>query len=103
MPDGSLRLDPTPDAVYTLTADHWNLPTKLLLDDSESPIPEQFENVVMWKALMKFAADEHDSHLLQTANADYQRLMWQMEQHQLPGRNFGAMGKGTSNIVVVPE
>lgn len=103
MPNGDLRLDPPPDAIYTLTADYWVIGTRLSTDAAESPIPEPYENVVMWKALMMFAADEHDQMLFQTASIRYEEMMRQLENAELPGKNFGALAKGSSNIVVIPQ
>ena len=83
-PDGTVRLQPVPDAVYTLTADYWKVPTRMTASGDYSAIPEQFERVIIASAKMRYAIEQGAPEILADSEIEYTRWMNQLEGSQLP-------------------
>jgi len=84
MPDNSLRFDPVPDAVYTITADYFKSPTILAADDDDSDIPEEFHrNVILGRALMFYGNFENAAEAKEQGVELYSHL-GRLESLQLP-------------------
>ena len=83
-PDKSLRFYPTPNAAYTVYGDYYKTPTELA-DDADTPgMPARFHELVKFGAMRKYAAFEGANEVFQYATAEYNRLMRNLEQDQLP-------------------
>lgn len=83
-PDGSLILEPPPDAVYSLTGEYQAVATRLAADDDESRIPAMFEMVIVHRACMFYAADRGDPVKLTNSETDFNDLLSQMEAKHRP-------------------
>lgn len=101
-PDGSLILEPPPDAVYSLTAEYQAEPARLAADDDESRIPAMFEMVIVHRARMFHATDRGDAVGLASAEVDYNDLLMQMEARHRPGQ-ARRTDMNAADLVVVPE
>lgn len=86
LPDKSITLEPPPDAVYSLSADYWKAPTRMTVDASQTPIPAQFERIIIVRA--KFFHYDHfaDGNIPPAVMGEYGDLMDKLEADQLPDR-----------------
>lgn len=86
MPDGTLRCDPTPGAVYTISFDYWAKPTSMNAGDTaESVIPAEFHQVIVGKALMHYAEYENAPEIMQKGQRMYADWILPLEAKELPG------------------
>lgn len=86
MPDKSLRLDQTPNGVFTITHDYWLAPRQMDLDNgAESVIPKEFQDVIVARALMHYARYEGANELIPTAQDMYTTWLKALEARWLPG------------------
>lgn len=101
LPDRSVTLHSVPDAVYTLTADYWKVPTRLAANTDTSNVPVEFERVIIEYAKMKFAEDQGADTML--VNAQQQYLMWleKLEAAELPGQEHRRKSTPESMVVIV--
>lgn len=85
-PSRVLAFEHTPDAIYTVTLDYWMTP-ELLSDNSDVPsIPEHFQDIIVWKAVMMFAGNETATDLYNYAKSMYgpMHIQLQLDQGDLP-------------------
>lgn len=84
-PDGTLEVDPTPDATYTLTFDYRRTLQTLSTNSDEPVIPTQHQRAIVWKAVLLYC-DSRDGtgELYQKADRNYRRIMAEMRSEQLP-------------------
>ena len=83
-PDKAIVLAPTPVEIYTITADYYQLP-QVLTDNADIPtLPVAYHDIIVYKALMMFAAHFEANMQYQHAAAQYARLMANLEMNQLP-------------------
>ena len=89
-PDMSMSLWQTPDAVYTVNGEYFKRAQTLTTNTSEPIFPQQYHMMIVWRALMyyaaKTAADEKYAH----GQNEYRRLLNSMEQEMLPQIGYGA-------------
>jgi hypothetical protein len=85
-PGGTLMFDRTPDEIYTLTFDYWTLPQQLTDNADELDVPTQFDDVLVWKAVMMFAGNETASDLYAYAKTMYtpQYIQLVLDQGDMP-------------------
>jgi len=83
-PDKSLVFWPTPDAIYTVAGEYWKRAQTMTANADEPLIPAQFQMVIVWKAVMYYAADQGAAELYASAQIEYSRLMRDLEIDQLP-------------------
>ena len=86
-PNKDLILYPTPDTVYTLTADYYALPTALAANTDNSAIPEQYEDVIIYKAKMMFAMHEEAQDLFKSAQYEYEKALDNLIANEAPHMN----------------
>lgn len=106
MPNNQLRVYPTPDAAYTVTANYWRTPLSLKLDtdiDNATPlIPPQFHRVVINMALQLLGTWENAPEIVQTGREGLD-LWWPLlVAHQAPEHQEGTMSSG-NDLVIRPE
>jgi hypothetical protein len=99
-PDNSIRLWPEPDDSYTLTADRWVKPTRMVNSTDTSSIPEEFERTIITLAKVKFAEDQGEATLLMNAQAEYQDWITELEAAQLPNQKHRRVGEQEPFAVV---
>jgi len=84
MPDNSLRFDPVPDAVYTITADHFVKPTVLAADSDVSVIPEEFHFIIVARAEVLYGNFENAQEIKDQGLEIYSEFLGRLESLQLP-------------------
>ena len=98
-PNKDLILHSPPDAAYTLTADYWQLPTRLSANTDTSSIPEQFEKIIVYRAMMFYAQHEEAGEFLQYANQEYQQALLELKANEAP--NHEAINNASETLTVV--
>jgi len=83
-PDNSLVFVDKPNAEYTVWAAYFKSITKMSANGSMSNIPAAFENIIIFKAQMKYAAYYEDDDLYLQAEKDYNMELVKLEAAQLP-------------------
>lgn len=100
-PDQSLILEPPPDAIYSLTADYWKRPAKPTLTSDTSPIPEEYERIIVARAMMFYAIDTGSNEIMVSAQIEYDDLLDKLEAKYLPnqvGRRMSDAGQMTVRV-----
>lgn len=87
-PDGLLVMYPTPDKNYTATAEYSIAPQPLVNDDDVSPVPAQYHDIILHKALMYYASHEEDNSLYQVSAARYEAVLSELASEYLPRISF---------------
>jgi hypothetical protein len=88
-PDQSLIFYPVPDAVYTVVGEYFKKPQEMAANSDEPLIPSQYQDVIMWRALMYYATYESAPELYAEGQAEYRRLMAEMRVRELPPMSMG--------------
>lgn len=103
MPDGGLKLLPTPDGIYSLSLPFYRKPQVLLNDNDIPNLPEPFHDAIWMRALLKYAYYESAPEVLERVRAEYADMIEALEAHQLPNRHRYQLAQDSDPIVVVPE
>lgn len=102
MPDRSLTLESPPDDVYSLTADYWKRPSRMTANGSTSPVPEEYERIIIARAKIAYAESQGAPEVLMSAQIEFDDLLDKLEAKYLPnqrGRRLADPGM----MVVRPE
>jgi hypothetical protein len=90
LPDLSIRVYPTPDAVYTIYGDYHRSAAEMAADaDTPTGLPTESHLAIVYRAMMKYARYEAAGEIYEDANAEYRRLVSQLERRQLPDVTMG--------------
>lgn len=89
-PDKSLYLGPSPDDVYTITAEYFTAPQALALDTDVPTMPERFHMAIVYRAVWKYGMFNAASEVVQYAEVEYARMFAKMEADQTPAIYWGA-------------
>lgn len=82
--DNSLTFYPIPDNVYTAEGEYYKNPS-VLVNDTDTPIfQSRFHMIVVWRALMYFAAQLNAQELYVIGNIEYRKLLFKLEQFACP-------------------
>lgn len=95
----NLVFDKIPDYAYTIRFDYWMTPEKLTNDSDVPAAPEHYHDIIVWRALMMYAASEGAPELLQYARAMYSPMLIQLKLDQLdapPARKSYPLAQGRS-------
>lgn len=83
-PDQSLQVWPIPNDVYTVRGEYFKRAQTMTANSDEPIIPAQFQDVIVWRALMLYgafaAADEKYTH----GQNEYKQILARLEMNQLP-------------------
>lgn len=72
-PDGAMVLYPAPNIDVTLTFDYWLSDVVAMENKDDAPIiPEGMRDVIVWKALINYCANDSVGELFQYAQSKYQ-------------------------------
>jgi hypothetical protein len=83
-PDKKLQLYLVPNDVYTVTGEYFKK-RDVLSGDSDTPIfPEQFHEVIMWRALTLYGGREAAGEQYDRGKEEYKRILAELERDQLP-------------------
>ena len=102
LPDQSLKLHSPPDAVYALTADYWKRPTKMTADDSTSPIPEEYERIIIARGKIFYGEKYAAGEVLQAGQIEFDYLLDKLEAKYLSNQ-AGRRMSDPGLMVVRPE
>lgn len=75
LPDGTFRLEPKPDADYTITFDYYRTPVELVNGTDVPIIPEPFHLVIVYKALLDYGRFENATEQYSAAQVEYAQLL----------------------------
>ncbi len=99
--DHNLTLTPTPDAAYSLSADYWRKPKKLIDNSDTSYIPEEFERIILSRAVLLYAIDHGAVELIASYQVEYDDLLDKLEAKYLPDQKARRMTG--ADMVVIPQ
>ena len=88
--NNEIELGPTPDAVYTVTGHFQRSPQILALDDDEPEIPEEYHDLIVCRAVERYATRAVAPEVLADARLEGGRLMRALERQYLPRVRLGA-------------
>ena len=102
LPDLSLKLDPPPDGIYTLTAEYWKRPTEMTTSGATSPIPEEYERIIIARAKMSYGVQKAATEIYQFGLTEYELLLDKLESKYLPNQK-GRRRADAGMLTVRPE
>lgn len=103
LPDKAIRLYDTPVSILTVEIEYWRKPTVLTANLDEPSIPEQFRDIVVYKALWYYANYESADEAKIQATENYGARLRQLESYALPANQAsGSINTGTDIVVQVP-
>jgi len=83
-PDNKLSFNTLPDAVYTISFDYYRTPQQLSANTDELLLPAQFQDAVLYKAILFVAAEQDAPELYQDAQAQLNIRLSAMGVTELP-------------------
>lgn len=86
----TLRLNTLPDEAYKLRLAYWQTAEKLVASTDTPSLNEEEQKIIVWRALMYYAAHEGAAEIYGDAQAKYQTLFSVLCQRYLPNITFGA-------------
>lgn len=88
--DKDLLLGSIPDSgQYVVRGKYWRQAAGPVDNTSVPAFPEAYHDVIVQRALMKYAGYEAAPEVKQTAMEEYRNLMRELERDQLPALSFG--------------
>lgn len=87
-PDKGLEFWPVPDDAYTVTGDY-NRDVHVLTGDTDTPLFDKFEKVIVWDAVERYAGWTEEPSLFAKAQKEKNRLVNKMEIDYLPRVTLG--------------
>jgi hypothetical protein len=88
-PDKTLKLWPTPDAIYTVNGEYVLAADQMSINADEPIIPES-QMVIVWKALMLYGAFEGAADVYAHGKSEHRKALGKLSVSQLPKMGFGA-------------
>jgi hypothetical protein len=103
LPNKSIRLYDTPTSIVQIDIEYWKRYTTLTANTDEPAIPEQFRDIIVYKALQYYANYESADEVKVQALENYQALLAQLQAHSLPANQAKeALSTGMNIQVTVP-
>lgn len=102
MPDNSLLFEPVPDAIYTIGADYYEVPTLLAANSDVSTIPPEFHQVIIGRAMILYANFESAPEIKDQGEEIYVEQLALLENDQLPNQEHSRFNTGAT-IEVIAE
>jgi hypothetical protein len=99
MPNGSLKLNPPPDSAKTLAADYFMAAETLTNDSDLSRIPEQYEDIVISRAMIYYGHYEEAPSIIQAGADRFGVELNQLEANQLYNQ-FGAHTRSHNDLSI---
>lgn len=89
-PDKSIALGPLPgSADYTISGDYFTCALALSVDGDVPGLPDQFSDIIMHRAKVYYGQEEGATEAFQSGTTDYNRMLAELEDDQLPAVDFG--------------
>ena len=83
-PNKDLAFGSTPDQIYTINGEYYTQPVNLSADTDIPGIPDRFQMIIVYRAMMYYAGYESAPEVLSRGDFEYRRLYSRMEIDQLP-------------------
>jgi hypothetical protein len=83
-PNKDLAFGSTPDQAYTVNGEYYTQPVTLSADTDIPGIPDRFQMIIVYRAMMYYAGYESAPEVLSRGDFEYRRLYSRMEIDQLP-------------------
>lgn len=100
-PNKDIILYPAPDAIFTMTADYWKIPTRLVANADQSDIPETFEDVIIHRAKILYAQHEEAGDMLSVAKEEYGEGLIDLKANEAPYHT--ALNRASIQMDVIVE
>ena len=84
-PQDRIVVGPTPNDSYTITGDFYRSAQVLAADSDEPEMPSQFHDLIVYRAMRKYAFAESAQEILERAEMEGKPLMRQLDNNQGPG------------------
>lgn len=82
-PDKTLRFDHKPNKVETIQFEYWRTPFKFVNNTDVPAFPEQHHDIILYKALMLYAADEEAPAIYADAERNYMMRLERLRDAEL--------------------
>lgn len=83
-PDKSVVLWPKPDAVYTVAGEYFKRAQEMAANADEPLLPEEFHDIIKWRAMMYYGAQEGAPEVYAQGKDEFSRMMGELRRDQLP-------------------
>jgi hypothetical protein len=83
-PDKSIVLWPTPSAAYTVVGEYFKRAQELSANADEPLFPQEFHDILVWRAIVFYAAHEAAPEVYAHGKSEYNRLLRALRRDQLP-------------------
>ena len=83
-PEKNLAFGSIPDQPYVITAEYYRSPTELSADADTPDIPERFQLIIVYRAMMVYGGYEAAPEVYQRGETEFKRLMNRLDIDQLP-------------------
>jgi len=85
LPNNTIRMEPKPDKIYTISGEY-KRSTQFLTADADVPtgLPDDFHMIIVWQALKNYASSGNSPEVLDQAETNFDILLNRLEQEQLP-------------------
>jgi hypothetical protein len=91
-PDGFIVFNRSPLAIAVVSIRYHLLPLRMTINTSVSPIPEEFHEAIVQRALQSYARHEQDDQLQRDAMTQFESISKEMAARFLPKITFAARG-----------
>ncbi len=88
-PDESVTIWPIPNDAYTITGEYFKRAQVMAANASEPLMPRQFQEVIVWRALMLYGAYAGAPEKYSHGQNEYKSMLAALELNQLPAIEFG--------------
>lgn len=88
-PDTSLIMYPTPNGIYTINGEYYKRAQTMTANTDEPIIPVKYHMIIVWRALMFYAAQYNAPELYASGQNEYKRILHRLENSQLPPIELG--------------
>jgi hypothetical protein len=96
-PNGAITFYPIPNDAFTVTVDFYRPPQVLAANTDVPLIPSEFEDAIIYKALMYWAEYSDAREVYQGSSANYERVMNRMTEEQLERMTIDPTPLATTN------
>ena len=83
LPNKKIRLETTPISVEVVTYEYWRKPFVFEADNDVPAFSSQHHDILIYKALMYYAADEEAGNIYADAKANYETMLQKLRDDEL--------------------
>lgn len=87
--DMSIKVGPTPDAVYRISGEYQKSVTTMTGDSDTPAYPAEYHMLAVYRGMMKYGRSTGAIELYQDGEKEYNRMLNEMELTQLPELELG--------------